>query len=255
MIDLHSHVLPGIDDGAKDIKTTLEMLEIAVEDGIKKIIATPHYYKGYYENNYEDICKLTNQVNCITKEKALDITVIPGQEIFLDKHTLEMYRQGTIKGIGGTKYMLIELPMENMPKDALDIIYELKIEGIKPIVAHPERYNYIIESPSKINDFIREGCLFQINSGSIKGIFGKKIKKTSEILIQNGICDFIASDAHTTGSRSPRVKDALEQLRSLNISLVDNIKNNSEKLLKNLEINSQAHSIKEKRRLFGFFKR
>lgn len=255
MIDLHSHILPGIDDGAKEMAVTMNMLQIAVKDGIKKIAATPHFYTGYYENTYEDVYKLVKKINGIAKKKEIDIDVIPGQEVFLDKHTLEFYKQGVIRGIGETKYMLIELPMESMPKDALNIIYELRIEGVIPIVAHPERYDYIIEKPSRINDFIEEGCFFQINSGSISGIFGKRIQNTSRIFIQYGVCNFIASDAHSTGMRSPKMKETLERVKSLNHVLYENVVSNAEKLLNNFEIHSRAEKIKEKKTLFSFFNR
>lgn len=255
MIDLHSHILPGIDDGAKEMAVTMEMLQIAVKDGTKRIVATPHFYTGYYENTYEDVYKLVKGINVKAKEKEIDIDVVSGQEIFLDKHTLEFYKQGTIRGIDETKYMLIELSMESMPKDALNIIYELRIEGVAPIIAHPERYNYIVEKPSRINEFIEEGCFFQINSGSISGMFGKRIQKISQMFIQHGVCDFIASDAHSNGMRSPKMKETLEQVESLNHVLYENVIDNAEKLLNNSEIYSRAEKIKEKKGLFSFFKR
>lgn len=255
MIDLHNHLLPGIDDGAKEKNTTIKMLQIASEDGIKKIIATPHFYKGYYENNYEDVSKLVDEVNRLAKEENIDVTIFPGQEVFLDKDTVELYKMGIIKGLADSKYMLIELPMNNIPKNALDTIYELKIQGVIPVIAHPERYNYIIEKPSKINDFIAEGCLFQINSGSITGVFGSKIRKTSELLIRHGICNFIASDAHSIGSRSPRIEGAIEIVKELDSELADKIITNSENLLNNHKIQSNAEKIKEKKGLFSIFSR
>lgn len=255
MVDIHSHVLPGIDDGAKDIDMSLEMLKIAVNSGIRQIIATPHYCRGYYENKYEDVCRLVDEVSSISYKNGIDIDIIPGQEIFLDGHTLELYREGIIRGIAETRYMLIELHMNAMPKDALDIIYELKIQGVKPIIAHPERYTYIQEKPWIINEFIEEDCLFQINGTSIKGVFGKVIQKTAEILIQHRICDFIASDAHTLRRRAPIIGDALELTKELNLALVQDVLNNTDKLLNNEDIYSRAENIKEKRKLFSFFKR
>ncbi|MBC2581555.1 tyrosine-protein phosphatase [Clostridium sp. DJ247] len=255
MVDIHSHVLPGIDDGADVIEKTLEMLKIASEDGTKNIVATPHFYTGYYDNKYEDICKLTTEVNNIAQEKGMDINIISGQEVFLDKHTLEFYNEGIVGCIGETKYMLIELSMKAIPKDALDMIYELRLQGIKPIIAHPERYSYIIEKPSTINDFINEGCLFQINTGSIKGLFGKTVKKTAETLIQHGICNFIASDAHTIKSRCPGLKEALHITKSFNKKLSEEVIENGYKLLNNDYININGEKIKEKKSFFSFFKK
>lgn len=255
MIDIHSHILPAIDDGSKSIEETLEMLKLTKLDGIKNIVATPHYYRGYYENSYKDIAKLVGEINNIASEKHIDIKIISGQEVFIDNHTLELYREGIIACIEGTNYMLIELPMDSMPKDALDTIYELRIQGIKPIIAHPERYKYIIDKPSTLNAFIDEGCLFQLNSGSIKGIFGKTVKKTSELLIEQGACNFIASDTHSTGRRCPGVSDAIEVAKSLNKSLVQHIMDNEKKFLNNEDIKLNAEKIKEKRSFFSFLKR
>ncbi|MDW8802590.1 exopolysaccharide biosynthesis protein [Clostridium sp. A1-XYC3] len=255
MIDIHSHILPGIDDGAKTLDDTIEMLKIARNNGIKKIIATPHFYRGYYENKFEDICKLTEEISGKVKEQGLDIEIIFGQEIFLDNHTLDHYKEGIIKGINNTKYMLIEFPMQDMPKNALDTMYELRLQGIVPVVAHPERYSYIIEKPSVINNFIEEGCLFQINSGSIEGHFGKRVQKTSEILISHGICHFIGSDAHSVNRRSPKIKNALDIAGKLSNGMDKSVMENVELLLNNEEIKKKPEKIKEKKSIFDFLKR
>jgi protein-tyrosine phosphatase len=254
LIDIHSHILPAIDDGAKNIEKTLQMLQIASDDGIKKIVATPHFYRGYYENKYIDICKLVEEVNIKVKEKQISVEIFPGQEVFLDTHTLDLFREGIIKGINGTRYMLIEFPMDTMPKSALDIIYELRVLGMVPIIAHPERYRYIIEKPSLINNFIDENCLFQINSGSIQGIFGRSVQKTSEILITHGICNFIASDAHSTKTRVPKIKEALEIVADLNSALKVVLTENTDKLLRDEQIMLATEKIKEKKSIFSFLK-
>ncbi|MCH5138136.1 exopolysaccharide biosynthesis protein [Clostridiaceae bacterium UIB06] len=254
LIDIHSHILPAIDDGAKNIEKTLEMLQIASDNGIKKIVATPHFYRGYYENKYIDICKLVEEVNAKVKEKQINVEIFPGQEVFLDTHTLGLFKEGIIQGINGTRYMLIELPMDTMPKNALDIIYELRVLGIVPIIAHPERYVYIMEKPSLINNFIDENCLFQINSGSIQGIFGKSVQKTSEILLSHSVCSFIASDAHSTKTRVPKIEEALERTGNLNSTLKVSLIENMGKLLSDEQILSTAEKVKEKKSIFSFFK-
>lgn len=255
MIDIHSHILPGIDDGAKETDMTLNMLQIAIDSGTTKIVATPHYRTGYFENTYEAVKKAVDEVNAVIMDKAMNIQVVLGQEIFLDNHTMENYRKGIIGCIGNTEYMLIELSMDVLPKNAIDIIYELKLKGIRPIIAHPERYNYIIEKPSIINDFIEEGCLFQINGGSITGVFGKRVQKTSETLIGHGICNFIASDAHSTGRRCPEIKEAFKVLENLNNDLAKKTMDNGQAILDNKKIHLNAEKIKEKKSLFSFFKR
>lgn len=253
MIDIHNHILPGIDDGAQTLEDFLNMINIAKEDGITQIIATPHFYRGRYENNYDDIVKLLKRVDMEKKKLGTDVEIIPGQEVFLDNYTLEAFKEGAIKGINDTRYMLIELPMNRMDKNIFNLLYELRILGIVPIIAHPERYMYIIEKPTMINEFIQENCLFQINSGSITGIFGKEIKKVAEILIKNGIANFIASDSHSTNRRRPNMKKPLELVSSMNRDIIMQILDNPEKLLNNQEIKQSANKLKEKKKIFAFF--
>ncbi|EDS78543.1 tyrosine-protein phosphatase YwqE [Clostridium botulinum C str. Eklund] len=255
MIDIHCHILPGIDDGSKDIDVSLEMLRIAEEDGINKIIATPHFYRGHYENEYQDAVKSVKELNKLARENNINVEVFPGQEIYLDKYTLKYYKEKKIKGLNDTKYMLIEFSMMDYPRDVLDIIYELKLQGIKPIIAHPERYIYVQDNLSTLNDFINEQCYFQLNSGSIAGVFGKKVQKTAMKLIENGICDFVASDAHTVGKRSPKLKEALMIIYNKNKSIYENIITNSSKMLNDGEICYITKGIKAKRRFLGIFRR
>lgn len=253
MLDIHCHIVPNIDDGADSLETSLKMLKIAEEDNAKFIIATPHFWRGYYENAYLDVVKKVEYLNKKIVENKMDIKILPGQEIFLDNNTNKLYKEGIVNCLNGSKYMLIELPMMDMPKDALDNIYELRIKGITPILAHPERYKYIIEEPSNINKFIKEGCLIQINTGSIKGIFGKKIKKTAEILIKHGICSFIASDAHTLGNRCPGLLSSLEKVKGINKEVYYNFENNCNMLLENKNINSNFEQIKKDKSIFSLF--
>lgn len=254
MVDIHSHILPGIDDGSKSMEETMEMLKLTEADGIKTIVATSHFYRGYYENKWSDIKKLVEKVKTRAKKEDIDLDIISGQEVMLDDHTLESYRNGEIGCMEGTDYMLVELPMMNMPRGAMDIIYELEIRGVHPILAHPERYRYIIDNPSKINEFLDEKCLIQINTGSITGIFGKKVKNTASILIKNGVCSFIASDTHSTGGRCPGISRAAKIVSHINGSIYGRIEENCKKLLKNEFINPGSERIKEKRGIFNFLR-
>lgn len=256
MLDIHCHIIPNIDDGSDSLETSFNMLNIAKKDDVKFIIATPHFWGGHYENSYLDVAKEVKKLNKEIEKNKINVKLLPGQEIFLDNNIMRLYQEGVVNCINGGKYMLIELPMMNMPKDALDNIYELKIKGVIPILAHPERYKYIIEDPSNINKFIREGCLIQINTGSIKGIFGKKVKKTAEVLIKHDICSFIASDAHSLGKRCPGLLSSLEIVKNLNEEVYLNFRNNCNMLLENKTIKNDFQEIKKKKSIFNlFFKR
>nr|WP_207717833.1 CpsB/CapC family capsule biosynthesis tyrosine phosphatase [Clostridium tetanomorphum] len=255
VLDIHSHILPQIDDGAKSLEISLEMLKMAKKDNVENIIATPHYYRGYYETEYDKVLTVIDKINSEALNMGIDIKVLPGQEIFLDKHTAKLYREGIVKGLNNSKYVLVETAMMDMPKDVLEYIYELKLQGAIPILAHPERYKYIIEKPALINEFGKEGCLFQINTGSIRGIFGAKVQNTAKLLIKHGICNFIASDAHSTGNRCPGLNSSLELVKDINKDVYNSFDINCNLLLKNQDINYEFEEIKEKKSIFSFFRK
>lgn len=252
MIDMHCHVLPGIDDGAKDLQMSLEMLEIAERDKTDKIIVTPHYYRGRFENVYKDVLVHVKNLNsgCITK--GINVELYPGQEIFVDKYTLDLYKDGIIHGLNDSKYLLIEFPMDVLPSDALDIIYELKLLGAKPIIAHPERYLYISSDLTGINRFIEEGCLFQINTSSILGFMGKLVKETAYQLLDNGMCNFIASDAHSTGKRCPNLSVTFNELGKNYPNIYRLVQENSENILNNKQIHVAMKKVEAKKGMFTF---
>lgn len=248
MIDIHSHIIPEIDDGSNSVATTFEMLKIAQLNGIKKIIATPHYCLGCYENNLMDIKRQVKELNFKLAEAGMEIKLLSGQEILLDKNTISLYKDGIIGGLNDTHYMLFELPFDYMPDYTMDIIYELRILGVVPILAHPERYKFIIDKPSNINSFVEEGCLFQINSHSITGLFGKEVKRTAELLIKNRIVNFVASDAHSSGARSPAIKKAMDIVRLVDGELASILENNSYKLIMDEPIEYDIDKLIEKKR-------
>lgn len=255
MIDIHCHVLPSIDDGAEDIETSLEMLRIAERDGIKKIIATPHFYRNYYEVPYEEVIKRTEELNKIAVEEGINVKIFPGQEVFLDKYTIQNYKEGIIGGLNNSKYMLLELPFDELPKYAVDTIYELKVLGVIPIIAHPERYEYVIKNPEVLNGLIEEGCLFQINAGSVKGIFGKKVQKTSKLLIENGVCDFLATDAHTIGRRCPELKWVITDMQVELEKKCKSFGDKSRMVLEDVGSKCKHKKIKVKKSIFNVFRR
>jgi len=255
MLDIHSHILPGLDDGAKTIVSTLEMLSIAITDGTKKIVATPHYCSGYFETPYDKVCEYVKELNAMLIRKHLDIEVIAGQEVYLDKFTLDNLENNVIGTIGKSNYMLVEFPINNFNEDDIALIYELKLQGIKPIVAHPERYEYVIENLAIINKLIDEKCLFQINSGSLTGVYGKKVKNTAENLIKNGVCNFVGSDAHSQNKRKPQTLEAMEIIKKLNNDVYINIGKNNQSLLSNKDIESVRCNIKSKKSFFDIFNR
>lgn len=255
MIDIHSHIIPGIDDGSKSMEMTLEMLRNAEKDGTSDIIATPHYLLEYGETEISEVKALVEEINSIINNEGINLRVYSGQEVYYTENIIQNYIEGKIGTLNDSKYMLIEFPMRKFDDNILDVIYELQVRDIIPIIAHPERYMPIMEKPSYINKFIDEGYLFQMNGGSLEGKFGEKIKKTAEILLENGVYNFIGSDAHNTKNRTIGLANAM--------SLVDKYENNigkifedsSRKLLNNERIDFAGKRITEKKSIFSFFKK
>lgn len=254
MIDIHSHILPGVDDGSKDMEMSINMLRFAEKKGTKTMVATPHYIRGRYENTYDKAFTSYKELKGHAKALGIKVEILLGQEIMLDKYSLKLCKEKKLRGINGTSYMLIEFPMGKLPTDALDLIYELRLLNIKPIIAHPERYEYIYESPITINEFIDEGCIFQINAGSLQGFFGKKVKSCAKLLVREGLVSCIASDAHSLGRRSPGLIEGFREAAILDKDIGKKVSRNLELLLLDKDIEMSMEKLKKKKSIFYIFK-
>lgn len=250
MIDIHSHIISGIDDGSKNTEMTIKMLEMAEESGTTDIVATPHFMRGRFEVTYKEVIDEVENLKKLTKENSININIYSGQEVYYSRNILEYYNQGMIGTINNTRYMLIEFPMlEFNIEEAINTLYELQIRGIVPIIAHPERYKQFIKNPSQINLLIKEGMLFQVNAGSINGDFGRDVKKTAIKYLNNNIYSFIGSDAHRDKGRNTDIKNVIEILE---YNQRKSFINNAKAMLKNEEIEFRGIPIKEKKFL-GIF--
>ena len=197
MIDLHCHILPGIDDGSKDIEETLEMARIAVSEGIHHIICTPHYiqYSDYY--NKAQVEALVAEMNERFVQEEIDLTLSIGHEVYMTPDLPKLVQEGEVSTLNNSQYILIEFPMNDIPMYAEDVFYELRLMGLTPILAHPERYPMIMEDPNLLLKFLNLGVLCQANVGSIRGFFGERVQQTVLKLIEHHMIHFIATDAHT----------------------------------------------------------
>lgn len=250
MIDIHSHIISGIDDGSKNTEMTIKMLEMAEESGTTDIVATPHFMRGRFEVTYKEVIDEVENLKKLTKENSININIYSGQEVYYSRNILEYYNQGMIGTINNTRYMLIEFPMlEFNIEEAINTLYELQIRGIVPIIAHPERYKQFIKNPSQINLLIKEGMLFQVNAGSINGDFGRDVKKTAIKYLNNNIYSFIGSDAHRDKGRNTDIKNVI---KILEYNQRKSFINNGKAMLKNEKIEFRGIPIKEKKFL-GIF--
>jgi len=257
MIDIHCHILPNIDDGSSSMETSIEMARIALEDGIKFIIATPHYIEYEHEIPREAILKNCQELNQLLIQKGIELKILPGAEVFISPTIVESYKKGKIISLNdGRKYILIELPVATYPEYTEDIIFEFKVMGITPIIAHIERYFYVKDDFELVFRLINKGALIQVNSTSVMGLFGKEVKNKSIDLIKHRLVHFIASDAHTTRGRVPKISEALEILRKERVdeSYIDYILINSQKVVRGEEIEI-LDPIKKKVKWFYKLKR
>lgn len=198
MIDLHTHILPGVDDGAKNIEESMEIAKWAYENGINKIFATPHYIEGEGYNNLKQNKDILNELNNKLKELDIDVEVLLGNEVFITPEIISLIDNEEISTLNNSRYILIEFPRLQMPLYIEDIIYELRLRGYVPIIAHPERYVKVIEDPNFIHNLITKGALCQLNLPSLLKMYGEKVKETAEILLKHKMIHFIGTDTHSS---------------------------------------------------------
>lgn len=207
MIDIHCHIVPNIDDGAKNLDDALEMAKIAYNEGIRQIINTSHYHPSFNYIKGKELLNRVKEFNNILKLNNIDIEIFIGNELYYSEDIIEIIEQKEFYSLNNSRYLLIEFSPLNFPKNILDIIYEIKIRGYIPILAHVERYKAIHENINLIYECINEGALIQVNSSSIIGKNGNEIKKVSNILLDNNMIHFVATDAHSSIRRRPIVKE------------------------------------------------
>ena len=213
MIDIHSHILYGIDDGARSLEDSLAMAELAVAEGITHILATPHHKNGKFENYKKDIFQRVERLQMELDNRNINLTVFPGQEVRLHGEVLEGIQKDEIVFVDEQKhYLLIEFPTMSIPHYAESLFFQLMQEGIIPVIVHPERNQDIIEDPTILLDFVEKGALAQVTASSYMGVFGKDIAKLSSQLIEANLVHVLASDAHNTRGRAFHMKDAFEKM-------------------------------------------
>lgn len=213
MLDLHCHILPGVDDGAQTLEDAVQMAEQAVEEGITHILATPHHMKRDWRNEKKAVIQKVKELQSELDSRQIDLTIFPGQEVSIYGELLKDIEDNKILFTDEAHhYVLIEFPSTSIPAYTKRLFYELQLLGKTPVIVHPERNHQILEHPNKLKEFVDKGALAQLTAASYTGGFGKKIQKLSKQLIEANLVHIIASDAHNTGNRSFYMKEAYDQL-------------------------------------------
>ena len=256
MIDIHCHILPGIDDGAKHMQASLDMARHASNhDGITHIIATPHHRNGSYHNEKHDIIALVDQLNEAIEKENIPVTILPGQETRINGDMVEDYENEKLLTLNDSgKYLFVELPSNHIPRYTKQLLFELQLKGIVPIIVHPERNSEIIENPGRLYGLVKDGALTQVTAASVTGLFGKKIKQFSLKLIEHSLAHFIASDAHNITNRSFHLRKAYEEIEfQFGIGVRHMLQENPEYLIKGENIMVEPPRPIKKKKLFGLF--
>ena len=254
MIDIHSHILPGIDDGAQTIDDSIKMAKAAVNEGITTIIATPHHKNNQFTNLKSSILTKVNDLNTVLKQENIPLTVLPGQEVRIYGEVLEDYYKEEILTLNHTKYLFIEFPSSSVPRYAERLLYELQTEGIIPIIVHPERNKELQEKPELLYQLVKNGALTQVTASSVAGYFGKNVKKFSEQLIEHNLTHFIASDAHNIHNRSFKVVDALGIIEeNFGMDYIYLFKENAELLVEDKNVIKEIPERIQRKKFLGIF--
>ena len=254
MIDIHCHILPGIDDGAKDLNDSFEMARQAQSQGITRIVASPHHKNGSFDNNFQDILTGVNLLNKELTREGIDIEILPGQEVRIYGEMEEDLDVDLLTVNNSGVYMLIEFPSSHLPRYANKLLFDLQLKGIVPIIVHPERNREIMEDPSKLYRLIKEGSLSQVTASSVTGRMGKKIKKFSLDLLSHNLAHFIASDSHNTTTRPFDLREAYETVeKELGTSMRYQVQENPEEMVQGRMISKDIPERIKKKKLLGLF--
>ncbi|HNP18059.1 MAG TPA: capsular biosynthesis protein [Fulvivirga sp.] len=196
-VDIHSHLIPGVDDGVQSFQKSIDLIQKFVEIGHKKIITTPHIMSDFYKNSESDLMKIYQELVVKLKEEKVEVTLELGAEYYLDEYLLERIENPEEKFLTfGKNYMLFETSFMNEPFYLKDFIFKAKSRGINPILAHPERYSYLIGNDELIEDLVNRELLLQLNINSLAGYYSKQVKSLAEKLIDKKLISFIGSDCH-----------------------------------------------------------
>lgn len=216
MIDIHTHILPGIDDGSPSLDDSLNMADIAASSGVDTIIMTPHCnIPDYYDNYYSlELMHAFSDFKKALEQFRIPVQVLPGMEIFATPDISSLIQEKKVIGLNFSQYILVEFNFGENAEWMSNRLQEIIKIGRIPIVAHPERYDCISEQPEITVSWIQMGCLLQCNKGSFLGSFGRRVEETSHHLLNHRLVSFIASDTHHPDVRTPHMSEIYNYIAS-----------------------------------------
>lgn len=210
MIDLHCHILPGIDDGATDLAMALAMARIAAADGITTIACTPHIYPGMYGNNAAGIRAAIVSLQGELDAASVGLRLVAGADVHLAPDLAADVRADRVPTLGGSRYLLLEPPHHVAPPHFEDAIFELMAAGLVPVITHPERLSWVEDHYDVFVRLVERGCWMQITAGALTGRFGRRVRYWGERFVGEGMAHVLATDAHHPERRPPLLAEARE---------------------------------------------
>lgn len=214
MIDIHSHILPGVDDGSPDMEESLEMIRIAADSGVRAMVATPHgNIPGMYENyNGARLQAAFDELIRRVEAEKIPVRILRGMEVYTTEDMPGRLRRGELLTLNGSCYLLMEFDFRESISWCTSMLERALAEGVVPIVAHPERYYAVCQEPWCVYTWLEMGCHAQLTRGSILGKFGREVKQASDYLLQHNLVACVASDAHSSSHRTPYMQDVYDYL-------------------------------------------
>ena len=215
MIDLHSHLLPDIDDGSASMRASLRMAREAVAEGIYAMLMTPHHMNGQYDNPKANVVALTEKFQSMLDQEGIPLQVFPSQEVRINGELLEALTADEILFADeGNRFLLLEFPDDDVPTYSADMIFNLMQRGITVQIAHPERNTKLMAQPEILYQLVERGAIAQVTASSYVGVFGKKVQKFAEAIVSHNLGHVFVSDVHDLPNRTYNMQAAFDKLRN-----------------------------------------
>lgn len=232
MVDFHSHILFGVDDGSENLEMSVKMIEQSIGEGVRVLAMTPHHIPGLYESAMTSKKEYEEKLDFLRRKFHERIEIVPSVEIMISEKIMEDLESGILFGYNGSKTLLMEFNLLDYPQYAEGLFYKLKKMGYQIILAHPERNKSLREDPEVLYHLHDLGVYFQLNAGSLLGQFGEKTDVFARKLIEKNLFHAIGSDGHKDKNRDMKIRHAYEAVKEINPELYENIMDNGPKLIK-----------------------
>ncbi len=217
LVDIHTHILPGVDDGAHDWEAAIAMLRVAADDGIVAVVCTPHQHdSGPLINAPGTVAPLLAELQGRAVAEGLPVSIYAGGEVHCTPDTIARWERGDVSLLGdGARYMLLEMPAAEVPVYARQVVFDLVVRGITPIIAHPERNEGIMREPALLAELVEAGALAQLTAASLSRLAGTVVLETAALLVAHNLVHVLASDAHSPHRRPPVISKYADRIASV----------------------------------------